>query len=126
MNGPIQAFGLLSMLAVLGCVAWGLAACRHKLASGRDPDPAPSRFQDAIYTVSGTLKGFAPAAGRPGCVLELTDGRGTGLYYVPLSPHDVRTRYPDGSTVRLSLDGTAPTDGVYETVGDGSRAWELG
>lgn len=83
-------------------------------------------IQAPVLVVSGRLKDFAPAVGRPGCILELTDGRTTGKYYVPLSPHDVRVRYPGDATVRLTVDGASrPVDGVYETIGNDERLWDL-
>lgn len=79
-----------------------------------------------LLTVSGFLSAMFPAKGRSGCVLELTNGINTGLYYVPLSPHDCRRRFPEKTHVKFKVWASALPDraGVIDTAGDGERLWE--
>lgn len=78
-----------------------------------------------LLTVSGMLANMFPARNRPGCVLEMTDGRTTGYYYVPLSPHDCRREFPEGTKVSFRVYGSQKPgpDGTIDTAGNASRLW---
>lgn len=100
-----------------------LAAILPAVMAGYRRTRAPSR---TIFTVSGTVKSMAPARNRPGCVLELTNGTETGLYYVPLSPHDARRAYPEGQKATFRMHGSAKAvDGVFDTFGPAHRDWDV-
>ena len=79
-----------------------------------------------LLTVSGVLEAMFPASGRPGCVLELWNGRDTGLYYVPLAPHDCRKAFPEKARITFRVWQHAVPDGsgVIDTAGDASRLWD--
>lgn len=100
-----------------------MAAVLPAAARKRRPAHAPSQV---IFTVSGTVRSMAPARHRPGCILELTDGTETGLYYVPLSPHDARRAYPEGQKATFRMHGSATAvDGVFDTFGPAHRNWDV-
>lgn len=79
-----------------------------------------------LLTVSGTLEAMFPAKGRPGCVLELWNGRDTGLYYVPLSPHECRLEFQEKAKVSFRVWASALPDesGVIDTAGSTARLWD--
>lgn len=80
-----------------------------------------------LLTVTGMLEAMFPAKNRPGCILELSNGRDTGLYYVPLSPHDCRREFPEktGITFRVYADQRPDTTGVIDTAGPKDRLWDI-
>ena len=81
-----------------------------------------------LLTVSGMLEAMFPAKNRPGCVLELRNGRDTGLYYVPLSPHDCRARFPEKTRISFRVWASAVPDrdtGIIDTAGGTDRLWDV-
>lgn len=87
----------------------------------------PKPKNRVLLTVTGTLARMLPAKGRPGCLLEMTDDNSTGLYYVPLSPHDCRREFPEGKkiTFRIDQDAVRSQDGSYPTAGTADRLWDV-
>ena len=85
------------------------------------------RTDPVLVTVSGTCTGMEPAIGRVGCVLSVSNGVDSGRYYVPLSPHDCRTRFPEGRTVKFRIYSDARPDGngIYDTAGTADRLWKI-
>lgn len=80
-----------------------------------------------LLTVSGMLEAMFPAKNRPGCVLELSNGRNTGLYYVPLAPRDCRREFPEKTRVSFRIWASALPDektGVIDTAGNKTRLWD--
>ena len=79
-----------------------------------------------LLTVSGMLENMLPAEGRPGCVLEMSNGQTTGRYYVPLSPHDCRRMFQEKTRVsfQVSTDAKPRKDGVIDTAGPAGRLWD--
>ena len=90
-----------------------------KLFKDRKPDKV-------LVTVHGLLQEVRPAAGRPGCVLRVTDGQTVGRYYVPLAPDDCRREFPEGRTVSFKLEaGAKPGEnGIYDTAGGRAGLWK--
>lgn len=80
-----------------------------------------------LLTVSGTVSSMAPARGRPGCILEMSNGYDTGLYYVPLSPHDCRSQFPENARAvfRVWSDAAPGKDGSIDTAGNAERLWDI-
>ena len=80
-----------------------------------------------LLTVSGTVRNMDPAGGRPGCVLEMSNGRDTGRYYVPLSPHDCRIAFPEGrkAVLKVWADAAPGKDGSIDTAGNAERLWDV-
>lgn len=80
-----------------------------------------------LITVHGQLTAMFPAKNRPGCVLELDNGRTTGHYYVPLAPHECRNEFPEGSRITFRVWASAVPDkntGIMDTAGTASRLWD--
>lgn len=125
----MQHEAVIKAIAIIAAIALMMLAA--KLPRRKDAKAAPAvspdrRFPGTVLTIAGTYMDFVPARNRVGCVMELTDGNGTGRYYVPLSPHDVRTRYNPGETVRFRIDcDTQPVDGIYDTIGNADRLWDI-
>lgn len=91
------------------------------------PKLLKDKMPSVLLTVSGMLEAMFPAKNRPGCVLELWNGRDTGLYYVPLAPHDCRREFPEKTRVSFRVWASAVPDastGVIDTAGNASRLWE--
>ena len=90
------------------------------------PKPNQNKTAPVLLTVSGMLEEMAPAKNRPGCVLEMSNGRTTGKYYVPLSPHDCRRQFPEKTRVsfQVRMDQKPGQDGVIDTAGPVGRLWE--
>lgn len=85
------------------------------------------RGKHALLTISGLVKDMLPAVNRPGCILIMTNGENTGSYYVPLSPHDCRLQFPEGSRASLYVwdDAKRNTEGIIDTAGNGDRLWDI-
>lgn len=90
------------------------------------PKKLPNKNPPVLLTVSGMLEAVFPAKGRPGCVLELWNGRDTGLYHVPLEPRECRARFPEKTRVSFRVWASAVPDGagVIDTAGDKSKLWD--
>lgn len=78
-------------------------------------------------TVTGMLEAMLPARNRPGCVLEMSNGKDTGRYYVPLSPHDCRRAFPEKTriTFQVYADQKPNDEGVIDTAGPAGRLWDV-
>lgn len=83
--------------------------------------------QPVLLTVGGFLSAMLPAKNRPSCVLELHNGRDTGLYYVPLPPHECRLQFQEQTRIsfRIYADTQPDTAGVIDTAGDAARLWDI-
>lgn len=90
------------------------------------PKPLTDKAQPVLLTVSGDLEAMFPAKGRPGCVLELWNGSDTGLYYVPLPPHECRGAFQEKTRISFRVWASAQPDssGIIDTAGDRSRLWD--
>lgn len=86
---------------------------------------ANNRNNNVLVTVTGLLRQLFPAANRPGCILEMTDGHTVGHYYVPLQPHDCKQEFREGEVIsfRIWQDAAKSPDGSYPTAGTTSRLW---
>ncbi len=91
------------------------------------PKNARTKRDGVLLTVSGFLSAMSPAKGRPGCVLEMSDGKATGRYYVPLPPHDCRRMFPERTHVRFRVWASQEPDknGVIDTAGPADRLWDV-
>lgn len=83
--------------------------------------------QPVLVTVSGACTGMEPASNRVGCILRVSNDGGSGRYYVPLSPHDCRGKFPEGRAVKFRIysDAQPDGDGVYDTAGDMEHLWDI-
>lgn len=104
---------ILILTGILLSLAFMITAKRHA-HSRHEMHSTPS---PVLLTLSGTVTAHRAVPERPGCILELSNGKDTGLYYVKTTPNMAKYHYPIGerASVRVMQD-RLPIQGVYETV----------
>lgn len=79
--------------------------------------PADKPASRVVVTLSGTVTAHRDVCQRPGCILELSNGKTTGYYHIPLSIKAAQKEHPVGQTASVKVFQDAiPIDGIYEAL----------